>query len=47
MAITDLGWVEDGTNKIGRTNRIEMHNWVKQGGLAYVRDADGHSVTRV
>ena len=44
MAISDLGWVEDGTNKIGRTDRIEMHNWVKQGGRAYVRDADGNTV---
>jgi hypothetical protein len=37
VAISDLGWVEDGTNKLGRTNRIEMHDWVKRGGRAYVR----------
>lgn len=43
VAISDLGWVEDGTNKIGRTNRIEMHNWVKQGGRAYVKDAYGNT----
>lgn len=41
IAISELGWVEDGTNKTGRTSRVEMHNWVKQGGLAYVRDAQG------
>ena len=43
VAISWLGWVEDGTNKTGKTSRVEMHKWVMDGGQAYVRDSLGVS----
>jgi len=43
-AISHLGWTEDGTNKTGRSTRLEMYNWIKdQNGHAYVRDAYGNT----
>jgi hypothetical protein len=27
-AISTLGWVDEGTNKTGRSTRVDMHNWV-------------------
>lgn len=42
-AITELGWVEDGTGKTGRSSRLELYSWIKeQGGSAYVRDGRGN-----
>lgn len=43
VAISDLGWIEDGSGKIGRTGRVQMHDWVKPGGRAYVKDAHGNT----
>ena len=38
VAITNLGWVEDGTGKTGRSTREEMYDWLKnQNGQAYVQ----------
>lgn len=38
VAISDLGWVEDGTGKTGKTGRETMYDWIKdQGGQAYVQ----------
>lgn len=42
-AIESLSWIEDGTNKTGTSKRLEMYDWVKQGGHAYVRDFTGNS----
>ena len=37
VAISRLGWTEDGTGKAGRSTREEMHDWIKhQDGHAYV-----------
>lgn len=41
-AIRRLGWVEDGTGNTGYMTRIEMYDWVKGGGVAYVQDAYGN-----
>jgi len=41
IAISSLRWVEDGTLKTGDISRDDMHNWVKGGGQAYVKDAKG------
>jgi hypothetical protein len=42
-AISDLGWVEDGTGKHGRSTRLEVYEWLKyRNGVAYVRDTRGH-----
>ena len=40
-AISRLRWIEDGTQKTGDTSRDDMHDWVKGGGQAYVKDAGG------
>lgn len=37
-AISVYGWLDESTQEVGRTNRPVMVNWVKQGGLAYVKD---------
>jgi hypothetical protein len=42
-AISVFGWVEDGTNKTGRTDRETMWKWVTDGGQAYVKDAYGNT----
>lgn len=42
-AIESLGWVEDSTNKTGNTGRVEMYDWVKNGGNAYVKDSKGNA----
>lgn len=44
-AIQWLGWVEDGTGKQGKMARESMHDWIKQGGQAYV--ASGSTRVRV
>ncbi|MEA2206531.1 MAG: hypothetical protein QOE77_3307 [Blastocatellia bacterium] len=41
VAISILGWIEDGTGKTGRNSRLEIYNWVKEGGRAYVQDSLG------
>ena len=38
-AISQLGWLEDGTGKSGNMSRVEMHDWIKnKNGVAYVTD---------
>lgn len=38
VAISYLGWIEDGTNKTGRTSREEMYYWIRdKNGSAYVQ----------
>ena len=38
VAISHLGWTEDGTGKTGRSTRLEMYDWIKdKGGYAYVQ----------
>ncbi|HEX5429555.1 MAG TPA: DUF3892 domain-containing protein [Patescibacteria group bacterium] len=40
LAITYLGWIEDGTNAVGKWARLQLYRWIKeQGGIAYVMDA--------
>lgn len=40
-AIADYGWIEDGTNVRKISQRQDMVNWVKNGGIAYVQDSYG------
>jgi hypothetical protein len=42
-AIESLGWIEDGTGNTGNTDRVEIYEWVKKGGYAYVKDSKGNS----
>lgn len=43
-AITEYGWIEDGTGKNGIASRQQMVDWVKSGVNAYVQDSDGDKV---
>jgi hypothetical protein len=41
VAISNLGWTEDGTGKTGKNTRLEIYNWLKNdNGQAYVQDAN-------
>lgn len=42
VAIQRLGWVNPQNNESGSSTRIEMYNFVQQGGTAYVQDAVGN-----
>lgn len=38
VAISYLGWLQDGTGKSGRSSREQMYDWIKyQNGEAYVQ----------
>lgn len=41
-AISHYGWTEDGTGASDKWTRPVMVDWVKRGGQAYVRDAQGN-----
>ena len=41
-AIMDLGWIEDGTEKVDKSTRLQMVAFVKNGGFAYVKDRFGN-----
>lgn len=41
-AISYVGWVEDGTGKTGKNSRLEIYDWLKGGGEAYVLDGQGN-----
>jgi Protein of unknown function (DUF3892) len=42
-AISDLGWVQDGTAKSDTSTRLQVYDWIKnQGGVAYVLDSRGN-----
>lgn len=42
IAISILGWINETDKTSGRTGRIEMHDWIKEGGHAYVKDSNGN-----
>lgn len=45
-AISELGWINERTDKTGRNTRLEIYDWIKdQNGAAYVRDARGNQVS--
>jgi hypothetical protein len=37
-AIENLGWINEENNKTGKNTRLEIYNWLKDGGTAYVTD---------
>jgi hypothetical protein len=43
VAITHLGWIEDGTSKKIVSTRLTIYNWIKDGGYAYV-EKNGNKV---
>jgi hypothetical protein len=45
-AISDLGWIEDGTGKTSKSSRLTIYDWIKnQKGYAYVQDPRGNKTT--
>lgn len=44
LAITHLGWVEDGTGKADKSTRQALYDWIEiQGGQAYVQQGNGRT----
>lgn len=41
-AIESMSWKNESSGKTGNTTRIEMYNWIEEGGEAYVRDRFGN-----
>lgn len=39
--ISNLGWIEDGYSLQQTSTRLEMYNFVNDGGNAYVKDSSG------
>ena len=47
-SIQTLGWIEDGTQAVGKSTRIVIYDWIKdKGGVAYVKDSKGNIATLV
>ncbi len=44
-AISHLGWTEDGTGKTDKSTRLQIYDWIKEGGVAYVQDAKGNKAS--
>lgn len=42
VAISSLTWLNDATNATGTSTRDTMHDWVNEGGHAYVQDLYGN-----
>lgn len=44
VAISYLGWTNESTGSTGTSSRLEMYDWIKNGGgEAYVSDAYGNT----
>src|ERR1039457_2744741 len=42
-AISDLGWINEGTGEQGKSTRLQAYDWIKnQNGRAYVMDRSGN-----
>jgi len=41
-AISTYGWTDESTGESKTTDRLTMVNWVKKGGVAYVKDNFGN-----
>jgi len=42
VAIEYLGWTNEDSGKQGKSTRLEIYNWLKEGGEAYVKDHYGY-----
>ncbi len=38
IAISDLGWMDDSTGATGNSTRLQMYDFIKKNGVAYVKD---------
>ena len=43
VAITHLGWVNESNGNSGKSTRLEMYEFIKNGGQAYVMDNVGNN----
>ena len=43
-AITYLGWINEPISKTGKSTRLEMVKFIKEGNRAYVKDVYGNTV---
>jgi hypothetical protein len=41
LAISTLGWINNETGQTGQSSRIDVYNWLTQGGVAYTQDSKG------
>jgi len=46
-AITDLGWINETTGKTGLSTRLQIYDYLKDGGEAYVTDYVGNKAKLV
>jgi Protein of unknown function (DUF3892) len=42
VAIEYLGWANETNGNQGKSTRLEIYNWLKEGGQAYVKDRFGN-----
>ncbi len=42
VAITHLGWLNETEGTSGKNTRLEIYDWIKGGGRAYVKDVYGN-----
>jgi len=40
-AITDLGWLNESTNEVGKSTRLQIVKFIEDGNQAYVKDYGG------
>jgi hypothetical protein len=45
-AIESVGWLNEQSGEKGSSTRLDMYDWIKnKGGIAYVRDSYGNSIS--
>ena len=42
LTISHFGWINEETNITGSSNRIQIYDFIKTGGIAYIKDAKGN-----
>jgi len=47
VAITSMNWLNEADQKTGTSTRVEMYDFVKDGGDAYVKDTAGNKAKLV
>lgn len=43
-AVEAYGWIEESTGKTDKSSRVVLARWVRDGGIAYVKDNFGNKV---
>jgi hypothetical protein len=42
-AISEIGWINVDNGNSGKSTRIQVYDWIKTGGIAYVTDSRGNT----